>query len=148
MYYILSFTKLNKEGFIMNKTLTTIKGANLKARKAKNRIVSNVLTTLIGEIEIVGKNDGNRETTESETIAVINKFKKNALETVNNMKERGISEDEIQKYVDEVDLYSSYLPTLLSETELTDIIKSIIGDGEVNIGKIMGTLKKLYRTFK
>jgi len=126
----------------MNKTLTTIKGANLKARKAKNRIVSNVLTTLIGEIEIVGKNDGNRETTESETIAVINKFKKNALETVNNMKERGISEDEIQKYVDEVDLYSSYLPTLLSETELTDIIKSIIGDGEVNIGKIMGTLKK------
>jgi len=45
----------------MNKTLTNIKSANLKARKAKNRVVSNVLTTLIGEIE---------------TIAVINKFKK------------------------------------------------------------------------
>jgi hypothetical protein len=58
----------------MSETLTKIKKDSLLARKAKNKFESGILITLIGEIEAVGKNNGNRKTKEEETLKIIKKI--------------------------------------------------------------------------
>jgi len=129
----------------MNKILEKIKKDNLKARKEKDKELSSVLTTLIGEIEIVGKNNGNRETNEVEALKVLEKFKKNAEQTYKLMSESGSSSEELNKYKKEIDIYQSYLPKQMSEEELTNLIKDIIDhDSNINMGKIMSFLKNQY----
>jgi len=127
----------------MNGILKKIKEDNLQARKEKNREVSKILTTLVGEIEMVGKNNGNRETNEVETIQIIEKFKKNAEQTYNLMS--GSDSKDLEKYVKEISIYESYLPKKMTQEELTLIIQDIINhDSNVNIGKIMSNLKNNY----
>ena len=43
-----------------------IKADQLAARKAKDGLKATLLTTLIGELTAIGKNDGNREVTDAE----------------------------------------------------------------------------------
>jgi len=123
-------------------TLSKIKKDNLKARKDRNKFLSKILTTLVGEIEAVGKNNGNRETTEAETLKVLEKFKKNAEQTCNLMSDSGADSKEL---IEEISVYESYLPQKMTEEELTELIKDIIShDSDVNIGKVMGFLNKQY----
>ena len=58
-----------------------IKSASLVARKARETKKAESLITLYSEASMIGKNDGNRESTDAETIAVIKKFIKNIDET-------------------------------------------------------------------
>jgi Asp-tRNA(Asn)/Glu-tRNA(Gln) amidotransferase B subunit len=58
-------------------TLTILKDDCLSARKAGEKIKSNLLVTLISEIEMRAKNDGNREVTEDDVEFFVKKFKKN-----------------------------------------------------------------------
>lgn len=58
-----------------------IKAKNLEARKAKLTAVVNVLTPLIGEAEMVGKNAGH-PVTDAEVVQMIKKFIKNLDETI------------------------------------------------------------------
>jgi len=122
-------------------TLSKIKENNLKARKERNKFLSGILTTLVGEIEIVGKNNGNRETTEAETLKVLEKFKKNTEQTCNLISDS----KELETYIEEISIYESYLPQKLTEKELTELIKDIVShDSDINIGKVMGFLNKQY----
>ena len=59
-----------------------IKADQVSARKQKMTAVASLLTTLIGEAEMVGKNAGNRAPTDAEVQAVIKKFIKNLDETI------------------------------------------------------------------
>jgi len=129
----------------MNKILSQVKKDNLKARKEKNRELSKILTTLVSEIEIIGKNNGNRETNEVETIRVIEKFKKNAEQTCTFISKSNASSKELEPYIEEISIYESYLPKQMSQEELSSIIKDIVSnDSNTNIGKIMGILKNKY----
>jgi hypothetical protein len=56
--------------------IQTIKADQVQARKARSASAS-ILTTLIGEAEMIGKNAGDRESTDEEVIAIIKKFIKN-----------------------------------------------------------------------
>lgn len=126
--------------------LDTIKKDNLVARKAKNSFLSGVLTTLVGEITAVGKNNGNRETTDDEAVKVLQKFKKNAEQTISLLKDKDISGSELSSYEKEVSIYSGYLPSLMSEDELTYLIQDIIShDSDINLGKIMKFLNSQYK---
>ena len=58
-----------------------IKEDSLRARKDRNTWKANLLTTLYAEASMIGKNKGNRVSTDEETTAVITKFLKNAQET-------------------------------------------------------------------
>jgi len=128
----------------MNKILEQIKKDNLKARKEKNKELSRVLTTLVGEIESVGKNNGNRETNEEEAIKVIEKFKKNASQTYNLMLEK--QEGKVAEgYSKEIDIYESYLPKKMTKEELEKVVKDIIENGKTQMGQIMGELSKAYK---
>ena len=126
-------------------TLKKIKKEQLQARKSKDKFKASILTTLISEIEIVGKNKRNGETSEEEAIKVIEKFKKNAESTKDLMIENDALDEEIENKYWEIELYKEYLPKQLSEDELRNIIKDIIDhDSDINIGKVMGFLKKQY----
>ena len=52
--------------------LNTIKNDNVTARKSRDIITSSLLSTLYAEAVNVGKNDGNRETSDKETEDMLN----------------------------------------------------------------------------
>ena len=65
-----------------------IKEDNLAARKNRDQVRATLLTTLFSEAVSVGKNAGNRETTDAETLAVIKKFIKGIDDTLSAMKDK------------------------------------------------------------
>jgi len=120
--------------------LQQIKKDQLHARKAKNTSVAKSLTTLIGEAEMVGKNDGNRESTDAEVIAVITKFVKNIKDLMSVCSQRlGATFIAAQA---EVDLLSTYLPTQMSEDELRAAIQAHLVQLEDISPRMMGQVMK------
>lgn len=119
-----------------------LKKDNLEARKQKNTVKSNLLSTLVSEAVMIGKNDGNREPTEAEITAVIKKFVKNGRETLKALEKGDRDTGEARQ---ELEILESYLPEQLSEEKLSEIIDGIIADlPEKNMkmmGKVMGALK-------
>jgi len=117
--------------------LNRLKRDNLEARKNKDKFTAGILTCLIGDIEMVGKNDGNRKTTTPEAIKVIEKFHKITKSNI----ELAPDNDEFKR---ELEIYEKYLPKKMSEDELRKEIKDIIEANEFNsmkdIGKVMGLL--------
>lgn len=122
-----------------------IKKDQLTARKAKQSYQAIRLTTLIGEAEMIGKNAGNRETTDDEVVVVIKKFIKNNLELINVVDP---TSDGFADAIKENELLSAYLPTQMSEDEIkTAVQKRIITLDELSpklMGKIMAWLKENY----
>ena len=99
-----------------------IKEAQLIARKARSTDAA-VLTTLIGEAAMIGKNDGGRETSDAEVIAVIKKFIKNIDETIANLKmtqyETAIA------LTNEKMVLEAFLPTQFTPERLRGVLESI-----------------------
>lgn len=124
--------------------LNDIKAAQLKARKNRDLIAANVLTTLIGEAVAIGKNDGNRETTDNEVVALIKKFIKNMDETIAAIKHpQAIADLQYERAVIE-----QYLPQQLTTVQLLDIIKGLTDELNAHtlreMGKVMKVLKERY----
>lgn len=107
--------------------LQELKKKSIELRKAKSELAS-FSVFLIAEIEKVGKNDGNRETTNDEAIKVLQKMVKNLTGVP------GVSEAEIA-FIEE------YLPQQVSEEELREFIVTLNAG---NIGAVMGAVKKHY----
>jgi len=121
--------------------LEQIKKDQITARKAKNGLAGTLLTTLIGEAEMIGKNAG-RAVTDDEVKAVIKKFVKGMDETLGFL---GDSNAEATATVNaEKAILKPYLPEQMSEKELADAIELIIDDVGLNLGKVMGALKAKY----
>jgi hypothetical protein len=121
--------------------LTKIKSEQLKARKAKETSKSSLLTTLLGEIETLQKNK-NKELSDNDIFAVIEKFVKNNTQTIAQIGESHAMYDSI---VLENRILEDFLPKKLTESELKTVIQSVIDDNEnVNMGTIMGFLKNNY----
>ena len=59
-----------------------LKQDRVQARKDRDPTLTSFLTTVYSEVVTVGKNDGNRETTDQETIAVLKKYIKRADEMI------------------------------------------------------------------
>lgn len=125
--------------------LTTIKAESLKARKERNAPKAALLSTLLGEVQMIGKNNGNRESTDGETIAVIKKMLNNTTETVNlllNSTDTG----QLEALREELNVLGSFLPKQLSSAELTIAIgQAIAQTGATSIkemGKVMKVLKE------
>lgn len=122
-----------------NKVLEKIKNDQLQARKNKDSFKASILTTLIGEIVSIGKNAGNRETNEEETLKLISKFKKGVQDTLALIKT-----GDITRYKTEIEIYDVYLPNLMTNDELKEVIRKIISEGSINMGDIMKELKANY----
>ena len=120
--------------------LEKIKQDNIAARKAKDTVKSALLTTLVSEISNIGKNDGNRETTEPESIAVVKKFIKGVDETLKALEFS--SNTRVLVAIEEKKILESYLPTQLSEIELTAVVDQIISTLADRSPKQMGVVMK------
>jgi len=94
----------------------------------------NLFRVLKGEISRL--EDGKKELTEQETIKVIQKFVKK-LETVGDEKSKS-----------EIEMLQPFLPQLMSEPEIEDIIKMLIVTHNFcdmkDMGKLMGQFNKEY----
>jgi len=125
--------------------LSEIKKDQLQARKDKNAITATLLTTLIGEAAMIGKNAGNRESTDDEVVAVIKKFIKNNTELMN------IVNPETNGYVDaktENEFLAQYVPSQMTEEELRvaiqEQIRTLDKISPKLMGSVMGWLKEKY----
>ncbi len=125
--------------------LNTIKNDNVTARKSRDIITSSLLSTLYAEAVNVGKNDGNRETSDKETLAVIKKFIDGVNFTIDNI-DSVISDVKYEIAVKEREILSAYIekfqPKQLITEELTDIISGIVATLQEKSPKQMGLVMK------
>ncbi len=116
--------------------MKTLKADQLAARKIKDSFKATILTTLIGEAAMIGKNDGNRVTADAEVMKVIAKFVKGINETI---KVRDSGELHAEK-----EILESYLPPQMNDEELKITISHIIYDLDAtsmkDMGRVMGVL--------
>jgi len=124
--------------------LTQVRQDRLQARKSRDTIAVNVLTTLVGEAEAIGKNAGNRETTDLGVIAIVKKFMKNMDETISVVKHPETLAD-LRR---ERSIIEKYLLTQLGAAELREHLVALAS--EVNavtlrdVGKVMKVLKERF----
>jgi len=123
-------------------------GADISLIEEENRKFS-ILNTLQAEVAIVGKNNGNRETTDKEAMSVIKKFKTNLEDLISEKVSRNPDED-MSNFKLELSIYESYLPKQMSENELSTAIDAILLDIDDEksmklMGKIMGILSSEYQ---
>ena len=122
--------------------LQTIKNDLLDFRKeGTNKVAIALLTTLVGEASMSGFNDGKRESTDAEVIAVIKKFVKGLNEVIERAEALNVNCNNQHQELSILDLY---LPKQLSEVELKTIIGLYIDKGINTKGSIMKALKDQY----
>ena len=104
--------------------INQLKADQLSARK-KGMPAGKYLTTLIAEIEMVGKNARNGASTEDEAIGVIKKFIKGVIETYKLKMVNG-TDDELAILNHELQVYEQYLPKQLSLEELKVEVSTVV----------------------
>jgi uncharacterized protein YqeY len=94
-----------------------IKVKQIAARKAGHTQDASLLTTLLGEAAMVGKNAG-RETTDQEVVAVVKKFVKNIDETVTALSTRG---QNAGAFLAERAVLEQFLPVQMTEQAIQNV---------------------------
>lgn len=122
--------------------LDKIKTASVTARKDKKIVTANLLTTLLSEVQNVGKNDGNRQTTDGEAAAVIKKFLNGIAETLKYLPPDDVR---FQTATLEKEILEGFLPRQYTEDELRNIIAEIVEKMPVKSQKHMGDVMKQLR---
>jgi uncharacterized protein YqeY len=127
----------------MTTLIETIKKDQLQARKNKDSFAATALTTLIGEAEMIGKNDGNRQSTDEEVVGVVGKFVKNINDTIKELNKKG--GDNTARVADlekEKTILNAYMPKQLTEDELRAEMQKLIAEFSLSGPKGMGVLMK------
>lgn len=106
--------------------IENLKEDQLIARKNRDQIKATLLTTLIGEAEMVGKNAGNRAPFDEEVVAVVKKFLKGINETIAVLTKSGQDATQFEK---EREILDSYLPTQLTKEKIIVMLDSAVVDG-------------------
>jgi uncharacterized protein len=127
--------------------LDQIKADLLAARKRRGdsvdeRAIVGVLTSLVGEATAVGKNAGNRISTDEEVLRTVKKFLANAEET-KKLVQNSDRQDQLLKTDTEIRVLSAYMPQQMTEGELTEAIAIFVqSEPTANVGQIMAYLKR------
>lgn len=100
-----------------------LKAESIALRKTRSPIAPSILFAL-SEIEKVGKNNGNRETTEDEAIKVIQKL----IITIDENLKLVTDENRKTALTVERQVLSGVLPQMASDDEVRNLLKEILGD--------------------
>ena len=119
-----------------------IKADQLTARKAKDGLKATLLTTLIGELTAIGKNDGNREVTDADVVKLVKKFNDGMEQTAKFC--AGHNQEGVDTALAEIEIISKYMPQQMDEAALTEAVKVIVAEVGPNMGKVMAALKAQY----
>ncbi len=122
--------------------LEKLQAASLEARKAQDTVAASLLTTLYSEAARVGKDQGNRVSTDEEVVAVVKKFSKNIDETLAALPE---ADARVATLRVEKELLSAYLPQQLDEAGLRALVDELVGaladKSPKQMGVVMAGLK-------
>jgi uncharacterized protein YqeY len=125
----------------MTTLLERIRQDSLVARKARESDKALFLTTLLSEAGRVGKDDGNRESTDAEVTATVKKFIKNTEETLRVLPAGSSARVQPES---ELAILNAYLPRQASEDEVRAAIGRYVAElAERNpkqMGVVMGKL--------
>lgn len=125
--------------------ISEIKKEQIAARKkavkgdADAAIKGKLLTTIIGELETKSKKEGS-DITDEMVISVMKKFRDNMEESLADVKS-AVQRENLKK---EIEIVNSFLPTQLTEDELTAIITELKNNGASDIGLVMKALKETH----
>ena len=133
--------------------IKNVKEHQLQARKDKNKDRTEILTALLSEILIVGKNNGNRETTDEEAVRVVKKFKNGVEITIKALQDcitHKPDTERIEQLQEELKLYDTLLPKQMSEEDLRTLLNVWKLTNYVDnptIGGYMSALKRVHDGF-
>lgn len=125
--------------------LETLQKDQLQSRKDRDAIKTSLLTTLFSEAVNVGKNQGNRASTDEEVIAVIKKFVKGSKENIEIYTKTGKTEA-LNLANQELDILQTYLPQTVSEDVLKVRIVEVMS--KLNLPKESSSLGKVIKELK
>lgn len=113
-----------------------LKSESLRLRKEKSHIAPSI-TFALSEIEKVGKNNGNRPTTEDEAIKVIQKL----IATIDENLKLAIDDVRHVSLSLEKQVLSSVLPKMASDDEVREYLRNSFVEAPANKGVVMKALK-------
>lgn len=117
-----------------------LKGESIALRKAKSPVAPSILFAL-SEIEKVGKNNGNRATTDDEAIKVVQKL----IATIDENLKLNIDDGRRVALNYEKQILAGVLPTMASEADIRDLFTEFFGTvAPKNKGVAMKLLKEEY----
>ena len=119
-----------------------LKKANVQALKDHDSVKRAILGVVISQymlVNVENRKDG-KETTDAEVVSILQKAIK-GLEEEKAMFEKGNREDKVKDTLAQMDLLKSYLPKMLSEEEIKDIILSL---EDKSMKNVMGCFKANY----
>jgi len=117
-----------------------IKTKSMELRKNKSELAS-FSSFVLSEIVNIGKNDGNRETTEDEVISAIKKMIEKNKSSIPMTKD-GYAKMKLEA---EIDFLRSFLPEMVSEDEICKFLRDEFGlEKPLNMGIAMGAIKQKF----
>ncbi|KVP98232.1 hypothetical protein WJ96_06835 [Burkholderia ubonensis] len=126
----------------MTTLIERIRQDALAARKARETEKGIFLITLLAEAAKVGKDDGNRESTDAEVTAIIKKFIKNTDKTLRALGDK--APDSRARLEAELAILQAYLPRQATEDEVRTAVGRYVAElAERNpkqMGVVMGKL--------
>ena len=128
--------------------IDTVKQDQLTARKNRDEFTAKFLTVLMSDIINIGKNDGNRATTDDEAIQVLKSYIK-VNDKNNEIFVKAADEVLLMDSSKERKLIEKYLPQMASDSDVTLALQAFKADLEkngksYNVGLAMGHLKKTF----
>ncbi len=118
----------------------TIKNDLISAMKEKNKVLLNTLRAVKGAVQLEVINNKKEENDEL-YLDVINKQIKMRNDSIEEFKNANRM-DLVESYQQEVDILKKYMPSMLSEDELNDIIDEVISKTGAESIKDFGNIMK------
>lgn len=119
---------MNIIGQLKNKTLQLRKEQNKKAQFA---------AYILSEVESIGKNNGNRETTDDEAVRYLRKFIDKNKKLLEDYKDP----EAIAKILEENKLFEDLLPKMKSNEEISAFLDDYFGNEKPHKGEAMKAVK-------
>jgi len=124
---------------------TEIKERVITAMKARDKELVEVLKFVKGKLENEAKTKGIETLEDKDAEKIIQKYVKERKDSLSVAVEAD-RPDMAEKEQFEIDIFSEYLPKVMSEDETRKIVQDLINDGASNIGQIMGKLAQYGNT--
>lgn len=122
----------------MSAMFKQLQSDQLVARKARDTVKINLLTTLLGDVLRSAKDEGNREVTDADVVKALRKFVTNAKDNIQNYERAGKTEA-VAINQEELTILQGYLPAEVDETTLRNFIQSVMT--EKNLPKAPASMK-------
>ena len=113
-----------------------LKTESLRLRKERNPVAASI-TFVISEIDKIGKNSGNRETTENEAVRVVQKLVATLRDNLNYK----LTDDDEAATMLQIQILESVLPKMLTVADTSKVVVDAVKEVGPNKGAVMKALR-------